>query len=299
MNKDLNEFVWSAHRDIQHEYNRILQRVNEDPGTAGDQGEENWATLLKDWLPPTFQIVTKGRIIGFSGEASPQVDVIVLRPEYPKKLLDKKLYLAEGVLAAFECKITFKIRHLKKTIETSKKIKNLLIPRSETPYKQLHAPIIYGMLAHSHDLKKTKKENGDAVTLGLNKFDSEIVEHPREMLDILCVSDLGTWSCTRWYRSPFDENISSTFYYKYIPKDEANMPLTTVGAFITQLMQKIAWEYEPLRGIALHFGLSQISGSGSGLHHRTWNHTIFKDLQLYASNSFRGDRFWNEWRPHF
>jgi hypothetical protein len=32
------------------EYDRIQKRATEDPGTAGDQGEENWATLLRNWL---------------------------------------------------------------------------------------------------------------------------------------------------------------------------------------------------------------------------------------------------------
>lgn len=87
--------------DIAAEYKRIRARAAEDPGTAGDQGEENWATLLRGWLPSQYQVVTKGRLISHNGTTSPQVDVIVLKPSYPPKLLDKKLYLAAGVAAAF------------------------------------------------------------------------------------------------------------------------------------------------------------------------------------------------------
>ena len=300
MNTDLNDFILSAHRDIQDEYQRILKRVKEDPGTAGDQGEENWATLLRNWLPPTFQIVTKGRIIGFEGEPSPQIDVLVLRPEYPKKLLDKKLYLADGVLAAFECKIIFKVKHLEKAIQTSKAIKNLFIPRSESPYKQLHAPIVYGLLAHSHNLKKTKKENGKVILENLIKYDNVIVEHPREMIDIVCIADLATWSCSRWYHGPIDHKYSSTFYYTFMPKDHDMVQVTSIGSFISQLLQKIAWEYEPLRGISLHFGLSGIAGSGIGKNQRKWEHTtIYNDLEKYATNNLHRDRFWDEWRPMF
>ena len=75
---DIHDFVISSQKYIQEEYERIRKRAAEDPGTAGDQGEENWASLLKNWLPSYFNIVTKGRILTDSGYASPQVDILVL-----------------------------------------------------------------------------------------------------------------------------------------------------------------------------------------------------------------------------
>jgi hypothetical protein len=100
---DIHSFLRNAQRDMENEYKRILKRASEAPGTAGDQGEENWATLLKNWLPSYFHIVTKGRILTETGYASPQIDVLILHPSYPKILLDKKMYLSGGVAAAFEC----------------------------------------------------------------------------------------------------------------------------------------------------------------------------------------------------
>src|SRR5437762_4573040 len=108
MDHDIHNFVQRSQRELQDEYLRIQKRATEDPGTAGDQGEENWATLLRSWLPHTYHVVTRGRIVGHEGAASPQVDVLVLQPAYPPQLLDKKLYLAGGVAAAFECKVTLK-----------------------------------------------------------------------------------------------------------------------------------------------------------------------------------------------
>ena len=132
----------SATREIGAEYNRILKRAIEDPGTAGDQGEENWATLLRNWLPSTLKIVTKGRILSHEGIASPQVDVLILQPEYPNYLLDKKLFLAGGVFAAFECKITLESEHIEKFIKNSIEIKSHAEKRKGTPYKELQSPII-------------------------------------------------------------------------------------------------------------------------------------------------------------
>lgn len=91
MEHDIHDFVSRSQREIQEEYERIQKRATEDPGTAGDQGEENWATLIRNWLPRYFQVVTKGRILSQSCDASPQIDILVLYPSYPKILIDKKL----------------------------------------------------------------------------------------------------------------------------------------------------------------------------------------------------------------
>ena len=64
---ELLDFLKRTNEDIEREYERISWRVSEDPGTAGDQGEENWKKLLKLWLPSGFEIVTKGRILGTNG----------------------------------------------------------------------------------------------------------------------------------------------------------------------------------------------------------------------------------------
>ena len=107
---------------------------------------------LGDWLPPTFTVVTKGRVIGSDGSTSPQVDVIVLKDVYPSKLVDKKHYLAGGVAAAFELKTTLKSAHIEDAVKTSCQIKKLCPVRYGTPYGELQAPILYGLLAHSQQL---------------------------------------------------------------------------------------------------------------------------------------------------
>jgi hypothetical protein len=87
-NHELHDFMSQLTEDIRSEYERIQKRVFEDPGTAGDEGEENWAELLRKWLPSGYRVVTKGRILGYQGIASPQVDIIVLHPSYPEYLVN-------------------------------------------------------------------------------------------------------------------------------------------------------------------------------------------------------------------
>src|ERR1022692_3734321 len=133
MSDDVFRFVVTETARLSAEYQRIQQRALADPGTAGDQGEENWAAILRRWLPAEFTVVTKGRILGHKGDASQQVDVIVLHPAYPPDLRDKKLYLAGGVAAVFECKLTLKASHVKDAIKNAATIKRLTPKRTGTP----------------------------------------------------------------------------------------------------------------------------------------------------------------------
>jgi hypothetical protein len=68
---ELEEFLHQDQAEIAAEYERIFRRSTEDPGTAGDEGEENWAALFRSWLPDTYQVVTKGRIVFPDKTATP------------------------------------------------------------------------------------------------------------------------------------------------------------------------------------------------------------------------------------
>ena len=86
---ELKTFLMQDVREMASEYERIRGRSLEDPGTAGDEGEEVWAELLRQWLPEDYTIVTKGRVLSADGSAGPQVDILILCPGYPKRLLNK------------------------------------------------------------------------------------------------------------------------------------------------------------------------------------------------------------------
>src|ERR1017187_10028086 len=141
MEHDIHDFIRKAQGDLQAEDVRIQKRAAEDPGTAGDQGEENWAALFRQWLPDYFQVITKGRILADSGYPSPQVDVLILLPSYPPILRNTKLYLSGGVAAAFECKTTLTAAHVRKAVATSAALMAALPKREGSPYKELHAGI--------------------------------------------------------------------------------------------------------------------------------------------------------------
>jgi len=311
---DLYEFMRQMSAEMAAEYNRIRMRATEDPGTAGDQGEENWAELLRDWLPHTYEVVTKGRIISEEGVTSPHIDVLVLKGVYPKKLLNRKLYLAAGVAAAFECKITLKASHISDAVENCTRIKSLYPKRTGTPYKELHSPLVYGLLAHSHDWKGENSTPEENIEGKLREADALHVSHPRLQLDFLCVADLAAWiSSKATFLGPrqlpdwstmapiYGPNGSATSaYIGYTRTNEEQVDqFTPIGVLISHLSQKLAWEYPSLRDLADYYRITNIAGSGKG-YMRMWPSSIYSDeIRPRVEAEVLSYKPWDEWRVVF
>lgn len=307
---DLYDFMRQISADMAAEYHRIQKRATEDPGTAGDQGEENWATLLRDWLPQTYEVVTKGRIISQDGATSPQIDVLVLHETYPKKLLDKKLYLAAGVAAAFECKTTLKASHISEAVEKCVEVKSLYPTRVGTPYRELHSPMVYGLLAHSHSWKCEKSTPEQNIEQKLQDSDKAHVAHPRLQLDFLCVADLATWNSSAMTfirpRHVSDADIygpsgsaTTTYMCHSCAKGQVDQ-FTPIGVLISYLSQKLAWENPSLRGLADYYRLVDIAGPGRG-EMRMWPSTIYsgETRARVEAGHFGNGKPWDEWPSFF
>jgi hypothetical protein len=302
---DLVDFMRSITKDISLEYERIRKRSIEDPGTAGDQGEENWAELLRDWLPPNYQVVTKGRLLSYSGRTGPQIDIIVLKPSYPKYLLSKKMYLLSGVAAAFECKITLRSEDIRKSLENSYIIQTLDSRREGNPYKELYSPLFYGILAHSHSWKGDAFIKSGKIYELLYKADERYIKHPYQMIDILCVADLGTWGSWKYFNGPSinpDKPVNSLYsWHTYLDDDEI-VRATPIGDMIVRLWKRLAWEDENIRDIAKYFlavhGLSSQHGGGFG---RSWSNDVFSPStrKKVENNYMNFHSPWNEWDEMF
>ena len=308
---DLADFMSVITNDIQRDYERIQKRVREDPGTAGDEGEENWAKLLRSWLPPQFPVVTKGRIISHDPIVAPsgQIDVLVLSPSYPVELRNVKHYLAGGILAAFECKVTLKKTDVRRAFSNAVRIKHLSPPRTGTPYRELQSPIICGLLAHSHRLGKAP-----FPTLEREVYDSDlqVVKHPKEMLDLICVADLAFWaSIKNYHRTVSHSETPSVFplirvsepsltWYSGFERESTTVGRTPVGSLISSLLTKLAWEDSSLRRLADYFKMSGISGLGRG-NARIWDRSIYSEELVNRDFpvDFVSDYEWNEWTDVF
>lgn len=321
---EIYDFMRHRQDRMAADYKQIQKRALEDPGTAGDQGEENWANLLRGWLPRTYEIVTKGRIIGQDGDVSPQVDVLALKNIYPKQLIDEgqKIFLAAGVAAAFECKTTLMAEHIEKAVETSVKIKELYPERIGTPYKELHTPIVYGLLAHSHSWKSPNSTPEDNIEEKLRESDKKHVTHPRLGLDLLCVSDLTTYTLFKVVQaSKVADSLSNavsiglrlakemkfeltlTSYFKHYPfSNEQVEHFTAIGSLICNLNKLLAWQAEDLalHDIANYYLNTKISGDGSGLI-RYWDDSIYSVAvrkQINTSDLYKNSDEWSCVFPH-
>lgn len=312
---DLYDFMRQVGVEMSAEYNRIQMRATEDPGTAGDQGEENWAQLLREWLPPGYQIVTKGRIISREGATSPQIDVIVLKDVYPKKLLSTKVYLAAGVAAAFECKTTLTASHIFEAVKNCVKIKSLYPSRTGTPYKELHSPLVYGLLAHSHSWKGKNSTPELNIEQALNKADAAHVSHPRLQLDLLCVADLAAWTSSvttfigpsqvpDWSKmapmyGPTGAAVSA--YVGHTRTNELQVEqFTPTGVLISHLSQKLAWDNPSFRDLADYYRRTNIAGSGKG-NMRTWPSSIYSEeiRPRVEAGALVSGEVWDEWHIAF
>lgn len=296
---DLHHFMHKLNRNMEMDYEYLQKRASEDPGTTGDQAELHWANWLREWLPPTYEVVTKGRIIDQTGQASPQIDILVLKSFYPKRLHSEKHYLSAGVAAAFECKTTLKADHIQEAMETSTKIKKLCRHREGTPYKELHAPIIYGLLAHSHRWANPPE---DLIMNKLLDSDSLYVDHPRLGLDFLCVANYGTW--TRFHlllpQTPTLPVQVNSGYINFIPSNTQNF--TAVGSFYATLMERLAWEDSTLRDIVDYYRSVRIGGESEGGNMRQFSFEVFSDsVQQHIRDGLllNNPLSWDKWNISF
>ncbi|WP_125181973.1 DUF6602 domain-containing protein [Thiohalobacter thiocyanaticus] len=312
MRHDLHDYMSQLSVKMDAEYSRIRKSAAGDPGTAGDEGEENWAQLLREWLPPAYRVVTKGQLIDGKGQLSPQVDVIVLKPSYPAALHHKKKYFIAGVAAVFECKLTLKRADLSKATATCVAIKRLSGVREGTPYKELMTGPIYGVLAHSHQWRGP--DATQTIDDHLVAADSSHVGHPRETLDLVCISNLASWVVSKSPLFDPQEEIDDAARAKLNPKgvpattymchagakgafaDTEFENFTPVGVFVSQLLVKLAWDDVQLRDIASYFLSVEFSRSAVG-QSRHWDWSVYSvGLRRKLSLSrLHTEIDWNEW----
>ena len=270
---------------------------------------------MRGWLPSTYKVVTKGKIIGQDGEPpSPQVDVLVLKSIYSDRLFNKKLYLAAGVAAAFECKTTLRREHIEKAVKNCVNIKSLYPVRKGTPYKELRAPIVYGLLAHSHSWTGKRATPEKNIERKLLKSDEKYVLHPRECLDLLCAADLGIWTSSKmtfagprtvrnYESTPFSvggpEGAALSMYVGHTPSQAHQVEyFTPIGTLISYLSRRLAWEDPALRDLADYYRFTGIAGSGGG-DFQYWSNSIYSESVHHRAEagplSSGPASFWDEW----
>lgn len=171
-----------------------------DPQRAGHQAESTWRRMLERW-GNGWPVVSRRYIVGPWGESG-EVDLIVLRPDYPPHLKDEAAILVSGVAAAFSCKLTLRRQDILDAINQKRRIIDAGGgPRGMSDEELMHARFSFGLLAHASELgggsttvQDRVKDIYDQVAHGSA---APLVTHPSEELDCLLLADTAFFSTMR------------------------------------------------------------------------------------------------------
>lgn len=316
MPHELASYFEDAARQLALEYLQIRSRVAEDPGTAGDRAEESWAAVLRSWLPPDFSVVTKGRVLGYDGKTSPQVDILVLDAAYPTHLRTKKLYLAGGVIAVFECKLTLRRSHLSKTFQALQTVKEIGAQRPDyredadlpSLERELNSPIICGLLAHSQAIGRITDDPGSYwnVVRAIEGAAHRAATQPLGLADLVCVADgvalhlskeisVGPVRPLFYDDDGSEEEQLTTIYFA-----QRGLPVQTVwpsviGGTVFYLFRLLARRRRSLRRLADYYDDTDIEGVATGAP-RLWPVEVLSPqvLKYLRENGGNHDP-WSEW----
>jgi hypothetical protein len=307
---DFFRLMAAANESLASDYRRIRRRSLDDPGTAGDQAEEDWAEVFRSWLPATYPVITRGRILFEDGTSSPQVDVLVLKPSYPVGLRHEKYILVGGVVAAFECKLTLRKEHVDRAFRVAAEIKKKARAEIGTPYDELNSYPIFGLLAHSHAFRD--KRPSWIIHKAVEQFQTKHVEHPRELLDIICVADAVTMPLSKdvligcdldkneieSLKEAGSNNLISTMYV--INDEDKNNPHDVgaiLGSLIHELTFRMAFVDPSIRDWADHLSFIGVYG-GIGRPVFWTENELSPGVRRRLKKNGREQDHWSKWSKH-
>jgi len=246
------------------------QARSRDIQRAGHVAEASWKTFLEKW-GPGLPIKTRKYIVGPRGDSN-EVDLVILRPDYPAHLRDNEEILYSGVVAAFSCKLTFRQRDLVSVLEQKARL-IAIGPSDHSEYRNvLRGAFPFGLLCHSSEFSSEEPADIDAKIMKFyNDLRKEggarpapILDHPQHELDSLTIADSSFFRATRFARIPRnpwdavirDAEVASMFAPVHHDVRPAGV----------QLVQLVTWLYQQIHpGEESPLGtlLEQIGGMGT------------------------------------
>ena len=185
----LVQVLEGLHEKVVHDLESA--RVHCHSVSKGDASERVWRKLLKNYLPRRYKVV-RGQVIDSCGEASEQIDVIVLDRQYTPFVFkhEGQVFVpAESVYAVFEVKQGINAAHVRVAQEKAASARRL--HRTSLPI--IHAGGIYppkpphriyaGILAFGSEWKTPLSESPLRKVL-FNCSDNDF-------LDLGCVAERG------------------------------------------------------------------------------------------------------------
>jgi hypothetical protein len=243
----IEDWFQEVSQEVQSDWDRLHSAAREDPQKAGHGGEVTWAELLEKWLPSSYEVATRKYILPETEDAPEpsETDIVIFSPGYPRSLRRKEEVIAGGVAAALSVRLTLDADGIRDATSRAAEIRRHIRPRYGTVRGELLGPFPMGLLAHSHGWQGKSSTPTENVTAAAAKHEAELVQHPRESLDLICVADLGTWALSR---SPFLETAGRP-PRAYAARIAARPELspTPVASFITHLLRSLSYTDPTLR----------------------------------------------------
>jgi hypothetical protein len=310
-----HEWLAKVAREIAEDYERLHAQAREPSKVqqSGHGAESSWERFLQDWLPAGYAVGRRKYILPEVGAARPrETDLVIFDPAYPVALRSREEVLAAGVAAAFSVKLTLDAAGLREAAETAAELQRMMRPRSESARSELLGMFPFGVLAHSHTWKAPGSQPVQDVRDTMWSLDEELAATPREMLDMICVADLGTWrrmfvtylgpSVTASHPQATErqraEGVTMTALVDsagYEREDGQRLaPPPAVAVFLTALLQRLGHTDRALAPLARALEITGTSGEGSGLQ-RLWDlEQVYSDdvRRLLPSRIRHGDPDW-------
>jgi hypothetical protein len=272
----LDEFT----RSIAEDYERLHAEARRDPQRSGHGGEETWARLIREWLPPTYEVATRRYIVPEEGDETFETDIVVFNPAYPQRLRDRRDVLAGGVAAAFSVKLTLNAAGIQDGARRAALLRRSTKKRYGTARAELLGPFAVGLLAHSHSWNRPGSRPLENISQAAWDLDHGEVTHPRESLDMLCVADLNTWTRTRMPYMPSsaaglhpnataNQNANGYCVTAFLMSDRDKSP-APVAVFKAYLIERLAYADPSVAAFADGLRLTDTWGAGSGPQ-RLWD----------------------------
>lgn len=173
--------------------------VQPDIQRAGHEGEATWQRLLSQW-GPGWPVVTRKYVVGPGGDSN-EVDVLVLKPDYPAHLHQESSILFSGVAAAFSCKLTLRRRDIIEALDQKRRLLTVAGNPQSNVRHALCGPFPFGLLAHSSDLPDNAAGFVESTRVLYDALAHSSVPRrvtqPSEELDAVLVADQAFFSTMR------------------------------------------------------------------------------------------------------
>ncbi len=219
--------------------------------------------------------------------------------------------MASGVAAVFECKLTLRKKHFRKLFKTAVILSNLtekehgdrksVLKRknSNYAYEEFHRLFEFGLLAHSFEGEDPEKA-AETFTAEMNKLDLELIEHPKQMVDLICVQNLGSWVSEREAIIARPNVKGGKYTMQYWPYPYTKYDCLTakswaqgstihanfspLGSFLSRLYTKLSRVDSSLLQLSQFFTHTLSTGQSGGEGGRIWNKlTIPNDLWMLSA----------------